>query len=402
MNFPKDWWPKLRAAVASAASSLAAHIAATGTSVHGLGTASTRNATDFAAATHADTHKLCGADEVGDIPLCGFVSRIDSTLSFNNSTRQFTIVPTGASFVVWGGATGGTKYTKTSTSITISNTAGLHFIYFDTSGNIAESTSAWDLLATNIPIAIVWWNGSTGRVWDERHSYMRSRAWHASQHATIGARYESGLALTEPASGVNSTIAVATGYIWDEDIKLTLTGPLTQALIAYRAPGGASMTFDDSASSTPYKLNVSSMRYDAAGTLTNVANGKYVTQHLYATNDTANPLMLVLGQAVYNTLAEAQAAPLPTLPIATAEWRLIYRLIYKQSGSTPTWIKTDDYRLASIGPVVAAVQPAGVLAVNVATDATQFTGLLSSTEINVQSALVKLGSTAAWSARRGL
>ena len=59
----------------------------------------------------------------------GHADKTQSTISFNESTRTFTIAPVGASFDVW---CAGVKYTfTTAQSIQIPNTTGIYYIYFN-------------------------------------------------------------------------------------------------------------------------------------------------------------------------------------------------------------------------------------------------------------------------------
>ena len=59
----------------------------------------------------------------------GFEDRTESTMSFVDGTRTFSIQPTGTDYIVWAG---GRRYIKDSTeNVVISDTEGLWVIYFD-------------------------------------------------------------------------------------------------------------------------------------------------------------------------------------------------------------------------------------------------------------------------------
>jgi len=102
----------------------------------------------------------------------GFVARTDSTISFTDGTRTFTIAPVSTSYEVW---TKGVKRTKTtSTSVVIPNTTGLYYIYFDASGNLQQQSSFFNL-QEQTPVAYIYWNATVGSapfVADERHGVV--------------------------------------------------------------------------------------------------------------------------------------------------------------------------------------------------------------------------------------
>jgi hypothetical protein len=64
---------------------------------------------------------------------------------------------------------------------------------------------------------------------------------------------------------------------------------------------------------------------------------------------------VVVGQAEYSSLAAAQSGALPTIPMSTVEWKLLYRVTYRNVGGTATYIEAADYRTVSTGPASTAV-----------------------------------------------
>ncbi len=305
----------------------------------------------------------------------GFPNRTDSTISFNDATRVFTLAPTSTSFSAF---TQGNQWTFTTPqTVTIPNTVGLHFIYISTSGVLTTSTSPWDITGYAAPVALAYWNGSAGAIGDERHSADRNRELHEWAHSTIGARYESGLACTF----TNTTFSAATGTIFDEDIKFSLAAQTTCKLW-YR--NGSAMTFE-SAITAPYKAIAGALQYDNAGTLTPANTGRYVNSFVYATHDITHPIYIVVGQAQHTTLSAARSEAEPTFPnISTREWKLLYRVIYQNAAGTPTYIEASDYRTVSSLPGGSvATLPAASVTVTPA-------GTISST--NAQAALEELDS----------
>jgi hypothetical protein len=295
----------------------------------------------------------------------GFNDRTTSTLGFVDGTRVFTLTNVGTCYV-W---TNNVRYAKAApVTVTIANTVGLHFIYFDSTGTLVESTSAWDVTSDQIaPVATVYWDGTTGVVGDERHSAFRSRAAHAYLHSTRGTAYDSGLTGTF----TNTTLSVATGTVWDEDLKFSLTGPFTTCRLWYTKTGGTVLT-SNTASTTPYAVNTGTLQYDAAGTLTNVPSSNYVVNWVYATNDKDYPVAVVVSQTTYGTLGSSRTAAQPNFPnISIREWKLLYSITYRNAAGTPTFIEQVDYRnasslpnasVASLPAVSVTVTPAGNIA----------------------------------------
>ena len=313
----------------------------------------------------------------------GFVNRTDSSLTFNNSNRVFTIHKLN-NFDVY---SDGVKFTKTTdVSVQIGTTIGNHFNYIDSTGVLKTMTTPWTISSSNSPVSIVYWNGTNGKLFEERHSAARNVAWHEWAHDTIGCRYESGLLGTF----TNSSTNIAPGVVHDEDIDFAIGVQNANNMIWYRAVGGATMTFDASASATAAKITAGALQWDNAGTLTAVASGAYITNHVYATTCFDTPIMVVVAQQEYISgnaaarLDAARNAPLPTFPnIITPELKLIYRVIWTNTGGTPTYVESQDYRTVSSLPGGASGST-----VNAASVLFTPTGNISAT--TVQAAIVEL------------
>lgn len=326
------------------------------------------------------------ANKVGVNQWTGFVNRTDSTMSIDGS-RLFTITKVSTSYTFY---SNGVEYTYTTAkTTTIASTVGLHYIYFDTAGALQNTMSMWDIASANVPVAIVFWNGTAGAVCDERHHYMRNGITHKQLHECIGCLYESGLGGTFSSP---PAFSIAAGEIHDEDIDFEISSPQTSCRILYRHTGAATMTFDTTPVTTPYKMNGSNLRYDNGGALADVGANHYGISWIYATLDTAYPIYCVLGQGTYTTLASAQAAGLPTIPLSTAEWKLLYKVIYRNTGATPTYVEAHDYRTSTPLPAISSGSPSTVIASNVITNTTAFDGGLTTADTTVQAALDTLDS----------
>jgi hypothetical protein len=264
----------------------------------------------------------------------GFENRTDSSLSFVDGTRTFTITGTFDVF------NQGTRIQKTTQSISFANTNGLWFIYYhETTGAITASQTAWTI-GLQIPIATVFWNGTNGLLGDERHGLFDSQT-HKWAHLCFKTLYASGLGGTF----TNTTFQVDSGTIFDEDIEINVP-TTTTARIFYR--NGLDFTF--TAKQTNYMQVAGSMQYDNSGTLTPLSNNNYMAIWVYATDFVDDGIIFVLGQRQDATIANARTNNSPltlnlgALPLP--EMKLLYRVIVRND-ATP-YEEFVDYRTTSI------------------------------------------------------
>jgi hypothetical protein len=180
---------------------------------------------------------------------------------------------------------------------------------------------------------------------DERHGFKRNRDWHKWAHNTIGARYGSGLTGTF----ADATLSVVQGVAYDEDIDFDTGGTKTTCQLWYRNAGLTAMRVELGLT-TPYKATAGVIQYDNAGALADVDVSKFVNSYVYATGVAAYPIVVVVGQAQYTTLAGAEGASSPSILLGTAEWKLLYRVTYRNVAGTPTYIEATDLRFQSTGP----------------------------------------------------
>jgi hypothetical protein len=250
----------------------------------------------------------------------GFATRSTSTISFTEGSRQFTIAPTGATFDVY---IKGKKYSKASTSITIPNTSGDHYIYFNSAGTLSSTMIINEsLFADNALVSIVYWNADVSKAvyfGEERHGLVMDGATHGYLHTVFGARYISGCALQGFTIGAGSVDADAqfsadSGSIRDEDILLQFT---SQATIPVLYRSGANWR-KKTADAFPFIQSGSAGYVGASGRiaynqftggawqLTEVPNNYFTLVHVFATNDVNNPYVAIAGTGVYSTKPDAQ------------------------------------------------------------------------------------------------
>lgn len=256
----------------------------------------------------------------------GFPNRTDSVMSFNNSSRQFTIQPVVSSFDVY---IKGHKFTKTTPQvITIPNLDGSHFIYFDINGNL-QSTQIFDtaIIQDNAFCSIVYWNTSTSLSTyfaEERHGLVMDGVTHSYLHTTFGARYLSGGALQNfLVDGTGNTAADAqftadSGSIRDEDILIQYLAQ-TQIPILYKIGNlwrkktadaypviySGTAGYTGSSGRLAYNQLVS-----GSWQLTEVSNNQFVLVHIFATNDINNPVVGIQGIVEYSSVSNARTGAL--------------------------------------------------------------------------------------------
>lgn len=255
----------------------------------------------------------------------GFVDITDSTISFADGTPGvFTIEPAVTSFDYYAD---GVLYTKSSAqNINIPDVEGLHYVYFDDGVLTTSTTFDTAMILTHALVAVLYWDLTNQQaiiVADERHGRDMDCASHLALHRTIGTAYVSGLALgniTADGAGddpSHTTLSVADGIIADEDIDHTITdgSPQTLSAIAeipmfYRL--GASGAWRRIAATnyavTPTGTGRAAWNEYTGGAwqLTEIADGKFVLSHIFATGDITHPIIGIVGQADYGNIPAAR------------------------------------------------------------------------------------------------
>jgi len=258
---------------------------------------------------------------------CGFVSnsagqpdRSTSTLSFNNSTRTFTITPVGSFEILIDAVS---KVYSTSQSIVIPNTEGKWFFYFDSTGTIQctnDGNPETLILPIGVLIASVYWSVASqsilGQVKDERHGVVMDRATHCWLHENIGTKWNSGLQLTGFNLGVgtlntDSQFTVNSGAILDEDLKFNIPQYINSLNIM--SINGAGILLQST--NTGYTVLTGTngkLVYNDLSTysLVEATSGNYVLCHVVALNGLdldSGEIVAFVGQNQYTTLELAVA-----------------------------------------------------------------------------------------------
>ena len=260
----------------------------------------------------------------------GFPSsqRTNTTLGFTDGSRTFTITPTSSSFHFYGG---GVKYEVTGAdSVVISNTEGLHVIYYDgetlTSVDNPNDGQIDVAIRTKVLIAYIYWNATdeqSSYFADERHGILMSPSTHSYLHFTRGAQYLNGLGVGDIDTSGDGTLAadaqfsVAGGMIVDEDMIIQ-PGEVesTSGLPIYYLDGAnANMRkviqagFPVYATSSPNGRLWWNEWTGSTWQLTEVDNNDFVLCHVFAINGIAgrDQQIAIIGQGEYNTVGQARA-----------------------------------------------------------------------------------------------
>lgn len=287
----------------------------------------------------------------------GHVNRLESSISFDSSTRTFSIEPVSASFTIY---TRGTKRTITDTrTVTVANATGLYYISFDPAGDLRASTSFFDW--PNVcPTAYVYWNQNTQTapfVADERHGITLDWATHEYLHRTRGAAYANGFTASgynvtgDGSSNTHAQITISNGTFFDEDLQVDIVHSETPATYSWEQhlqnPARIPIFYKINSAwvvdiPTDYPLKLGAVRpvYNAnpssTGGLNDIQNNKFGITYILATNNLLYPVIGILGQQVYDTLAQAQAISYNDLVLTgfpVVELRPLYRIIYQVKDS---------------------------------------------------------------------
>lgn len=312
--------------------------------------------------------KVSGQDQSFE-PM-GHADRTQSTISFNTSTRTFTIAPVGASYDVW---CKGIKFTKTSAeTVVIPNTTGLYYIYFDSTGQLSYRTSYFDW-DDDTPTSYLYWDATSGTTpyfADERHGITLDWATHEYLHRTRGAVLASGFSISnytttgDGSLDSHAQIDLSGGVFFDEDLRVSIVHSDTPAanswqqdligpakIPSYYLSGVTPVWKKDTATNFPLKPGTSRPQYNllSGGSWSTVDAGdnKYIVSFILATHNLNEPVISVIGQGEYSNIGDAEGVDFSDLILTnfpSSEFRPLYKLIF-QTGSYANTIKA---RLRSV------------------------------------------------------
>lgn len=311
----------------------------------------------------------------------GFQNRTDSAISKVDGTRTLTIQPTGTAFEFY---TKSNRFrVSTPQNIVWTDVEGLHYFYFNDSGVLTHSVNDSDFYAaflTGALVALLYWdatNNATVFFADERHGTTMDGQTHLQFHFALGAILAgTGGALTgitadgDGSSDTHAQFAVAATSIRDEDLQFNFTdgnpqdlSPIAQIPVWYRS-GASGDWRKKSANNFPLIYSDGVIFTGPNGRapynqltggvwqLTEVGQLQLFCVHYFATNDVAEPIVGIQGQAEYGTIiaardgAEIEISNLKFGELPTPEFVPLGSVIYQTSTTytnTPaTRIRTTD------------------------------------------------------------
>ena len=303
----------------------------------------------------------------------GHEDKTESTISFDSGSLTFSIAPVADSFTIW---CKGVRHIKTTTqSVTIPNTAGLHYISFDENGAIQYELSYFEW-HNDTPTAYVYWNGTDYILFDERHGITLDWQTHEYLHRTRGAVIANGFGASnyvedgDGSSDTHAQIDIANGTFFDEDLQVDITHSATPTAntfeqilqgaaempVLYRS--GSVWTYD-TATEYPFKQGSALPTYNlnTAGTWStpDIGNSKFGVSWIAATNIIGSPVVVIMGQDQYNNIGEAEAATWDGLNLTdfpVVEMRPLYKVAYQVASgysNTPKAAIRGVYDLRRLG-----------------------------------------------------
>jgi hypothetical protein len=301
--------------------------------------------------------------------LRGFENRTDSKITWNNTTKALSIAvkSPATSFNVYDD---GVQYNiSTTKTATVSSPSNQLWWFWFSGSTLSYGTSLPATGFATCLVATVFLDASNNAIsiTDERHTSGMPWRVHEYLHDTMGVRFESGLAATRIASGTggangDAQVYLTNGVIWDEDVDCSITrsaspandfeqeigvsGTAGKFPIYYRSGSSANGWVKIAASDYPvHQLGVGGrITYNqftgGAWQLTVIsANNRYGVMYLVATTSLgggaganfSEPVIAIMGQNDYATLAAAQAAQYSDLSLGNlpvTEMKPIWKVIY--------------------------------------------------------------------------
>lgn len=320
----------------------------------------------------------------------GFPSRADTTISFSNNTRTFTIAPVIASFDVW---CKGKKYSySTAQSVQINSATGLYYIYFNNTGVLSYRTSYFDW-ENDTPTAYIYWNSSTSTAVyfaDERHGVTLDWATHEYLHRTRGAALASGFGVSnytllgDGSLDSDAQFNLDDGIFFDEDIEVAivhrstptpntweqyLRGPARVPVLYLTGTEWRITTPSDFALKAGTVLPQYNLLTESTWSTVDAGDGKYFNCYIVATNNLNYPVVSVLGQQQFDNIGQTEDESFSSLVLTgfpSFEFRPLYKLSFRTASSYTNSIKavlkavTDIRGLQSAGFVYATSGSSGV------------------------------------------
>ena len=293
----------------------------------------------------------------------GFVSRLDSQVSFDNGTRTFTIEPVVDDFEYY---ISGIKFTKDAPDqVVIADTEGLHYIFYDGDALttlVNPTTSQVRMIITQLAIvSIIYWDATNNQqvlLGEERHGCTMDGETHLYLHNYLGAQWRSGAALnnllTDESGDLDehAQFGVEAGEVSDEDILLALAsvGSTVGLPVYYREGAGGLWRRELNPGFSLLTTGSGRLAWNeftgGVWQKTEVTNNQFALVHVWAVNDVDYPYIAVMGQNKYATraaAAEGAQSELETLLLGAlpfVEFSAIATVIYQTNDGYGNAVKS--------------------------------------------------------------
>jgi hypothetical protein len=306
----------------------------------------------------------------------GFIDRTTSTISFDDTTRTFTIAPVGLFYEYF---YRGERVRKTTPdTVIIPDVEGTYYFYFDSNKILQQSTTIPDF-STNVLISFMYWNADdnvTEFFADERHGITMDGATHRYLHFTQGFQWVNGADIgnfTITGTGNANTDAqfsLSNGRFYDEDLIVNInhattpTNAYEQTLTPVAKCRITWLVGTDKFRSTltpqdyPVILDTNRIFYNffdgSNWSRVEASEGYFVAAWVFASNALLNPIGVLMGQRQDATLNDADVnnalSSLNLSHFEIPEIKPLYRLIFQTSSTYTNAVKArlvrvDDLRL---------------------------------------------------------
>jgi hypothetical protein len=251
----------------------------------------------------------------------------DCNMSFNESTRVFTVSPKIRAFSYFQMKTKLSYHVHTTAfEVTISDTEGLHVIYFaddpDTKKQVLLSIrpsaeEIEDIYLHKVIVAWLYWipedpiTEEPGRAiyyGDSRHGSEWPSQVHWWNHRSLNSLRETGLTITgtqsdqDGSQNSHAQMEITGGSVLHSDIRQEIDGSSPASLPIWFMVNGA----PNIVSNPGFVFAVAgTICYNDGTGLTAAQDDKFVMYHLFATNCLLESLISAMGLAQYNTLGDA-------------------------------------------------------------------------------------------------
>jgi hypothetical protein len=256
----------------------------------------------------------------------------------------------------------------------------MYSIYFDANGALAAK-AGYFTFSEEAPTAYIYWNAATGACpyfGDERHGVVLDWQTHEYLHRTRGAALASGFGASGYTLGGNGTsnahaqLTLEGGTFFDEDMKIIVTATntptagtweqdlLSPARIPVLYLSGTGWVID-APTDYPLKQGTARPQYNALSggvwSTADVANNKYATSWILATNNLTYPVIAIIGQAESDLQSAAEAVDFTSLQLPgfpSVEFRPLYRLVFQCADSFSNAVKASLVSITDIRSIAAA------------------------------------------------